>query len=137
MNTMVLTRPAGRPGSLLRLPASPAAAAEARRQVRAALADWQAPVDTDVAVLLTSDLVTSALRDQPGGALTLVVRCSDGQIRVEVHGAAPALPWPADSRAAPGPGVTLVATLSDDWGRYRTPEGEAAYFTLTLHGERP
>jgi len=137
MNTMVLTRPAERHSCLLRLTAGPAAAAEARRQVRAALADWEAPVDADVAVLLTSDLVTSALRDQPGAALTLVVRCADGQLRVEVHNTERVLPWPADSRAAPGPGVRLVAALSDDWGRYRTPGGEAAYFTLAGHGDRP
>ena len=78
MNTMALTRPAERHGCLLRLTAGPAAAAEARRQVRAALADWQAPVDADVAVLLASDLVTSVLRDQPGTALTLVVRHAGG-----------------------------------------------------------
>jgi serine/threonine-protein kinase RsbW len=137
MNTMALTRPAERHGCLLRLTAGPAAAAEARRQVRAALADWQAPVDADVAVLLTSDLVTSALRDQPGTALTLVVRYADGQLRVEVHNTERVLPWPADSRAAPGPGVRLVASLSDEWGRYRTPGGEAAYFTLACHGGRP
>jgi hypothetical protein len=137
MNMMVLTRPAERHWCLLRLPPGPAAVAEARRQLRAVLADWQARLDADVAVLLTSDLVTSALRDQPGGALALVVRCANGELRVEVHGAAPSLPWPVDSRAAPVPGVLLVATVADEWGRYRTPEGEAAYFTLTCHGERP
>ena len=45
---------------------------------------------------------------------------------------APLLPWPADTRVAPGPGVILVARLAQEWGRYRTPEGEAAYFTLNL-----
>ena len=64
MNTMVLTRPAEQHGCLLRLPATPAAAAAARHRV-------------------------------------------------------------------------LVATVSDDWGRYRTPEGEAAYFTLAFEGEQP
>ena len=137
MNTMVLTRPAERHGCLLRLPATPAAAAAARRRIRAALAAWRPPVDPDIAILLTSDLVTDALWRQVGGTIKLAVACADGQLRVEVHGAAPALPWPADSRSIPGPGVVLVAALSDDWGRYRTPEGEAAYFTLALGGEQP
>jgi hypothetical protein len=137
MNTMVLTRPTERHGCLRRLAATPAAAAEARHRVRAALAAWRLPVDPDVAILLTSDLVTDALRHQPGGTIMLTVGAADGRLRVEVHGAAPAVPWPADSHDAPGPGVVLVATLSDDWGRYRTPEGEAAYFTLAYHGERP
>ena len=137
MITIAPPRPSELQECRLRLTAGPAAAAEARRQVRAALGAWEVPVDPDVAVLLTSDLVTSALRDQPGAALTLVVRCADGQLRVEVHNTERVLPWPADSRAAPGPGVRLVATLSDDWGRYRTPGGEAAYFTLAGHGDRP
>jgi hypothetical protein len=137
MNTMVLTRPTERRGCLLRLPATPAAAAAARHRVRAALAAWRPPVDPDIAILLTSDLVTDALRRQLGGTITLAIACADGQLRVEVHGAAPALPWPVDSRNAPGPGVVLVATFSDEWGRYRTPEGEAAYFTLAFEGARP
>jgi len=137
MNTMVLTRPAERHGCLLRLPATPAAAAAARRRIRAALAAWRPPVDPDIAILLTSDLVTDALWRQVGGTIKLAVACADGQLRVEVHGAAPALPWPVDSRNAPGPNVVLVAALSDGWGRYRTPEGEAAYFALAFDGERP
>ena len=137
MNAMVLTRPAERHGCVVRLAAAPAAAAEARHQVRAALAAWRTPVDPDLAILLTSDLVTDALRQQAGGTITLAVDGGDGRFRVEVHGAAPAVPWPADSRNAPRPGVRLVATCSDDWGRYRTPEGEAAYFTLVFPSERP
>jgi hypothetical protein len=137
MNTMVLTRPAERHGCLLRLPATPAAAATARQRVRAALAAWRPPVDPDIAILLTSDLVTDALRGQVGGTIKLAAACADGELRVEVHGAAPALPWPVDCRNTPGPGVVLVASLSDDWGRYRTPDGEAAYFTLAFDGERP
>jgi hypothetical protein len=137
MNTMVLTRPTEPHGCLLRLPATPAAAAAARHRVQAALAAWRAPVDADIAILLTSDLVSDGLWRQSGGTIKLAIACADGQLRVEVHGAAPALPWPADSRNVPGPGVVLVATLSDDWGRYRTPEGEAAYFTLAFDGEQP
>ena len=137
MNTMVLTRTTERRGRLLRLPATPAAAAAARHRVRAALAAWRLPVDPDIAILLTSDLVADALWRQASGTIKLTVACADGRLRVEVHGAAPVLPWPADSRTVPGPGVVLVAALSDDWGRYRTPEGEAAYFTLAFDGERP
>ena len=137
MNTMVQTRPTERHGCLLRLPATPAAAAAARHRVRAALAAWRPPVDPDIAILLTSDLVTDALRRQLGGTIKLAIACANDQLRVEVHGAAPALPWPVDSRNAPGPGVVLVATLSDEWGRYRTPDGEAAYFTLAFDGARP
>jgi hypothetical protein len=137
MNTMVLTRPTERHRCLLRLRAAPVAAAAARRRVRAALAAWRPRVDHDVAILLTSDLVTDTLQYQADRTITLVVGCTDDQFRVDVHGSAPALPWPADSRAAPRPGVLLVATLAQEWGRYRTPDGEAAYFTLAFAEERP
>ncbi len=30
-----------------------------------------------------------------------------------------------------------AATLSAEWGSYRTPAGQAAYFALAFHGERP
>ena len=132
MNTMTLTRPAEQHACRLRLTAGPAAAALARRQIRVVLQAWLARVDPDIAVLLTSDLVTDALRRQVGGTITLAIACDDDHLRVEVHGAAPLLPWPADTRVAPGPGVILVARLAQEWGRYRTPEGEAAYFTLNL-----
>ena len=137
MNTMVLTRPAERHGCTLRLAATPAAAGQARHQVRAVLAAWRPPVDPDIAILLTSDLVTDALRQQSSGTIKLALSGGDGQFRAEVHRAAPALPWPADSRAAPGPGVRLVAALSDEWGRYLTSDGEVAYFTLVFRSERP
>ena len=83
----------------------------------------RAPVDPDVAVLLTSDLVTNAIRHQPGGTITLGVRCVAGQLRVDVHG------------SAIGPDLILVQTLSDDWGCYPTPAGQAVYFTLAFSSD--
>jgi hypothetical protein len=110
----------GIPGFPVRLTAGPATVAAARRQVRAAIDLWRAPVDLDVAVLLTSDLVTNAVRHQRGGTITLGVRCASGQLRVDVHG------------AAIGPDLILVRTLSEDWGCYPTPAGQAVYFTLAF-----
>jgi len=37
---------------------------------------------------------------------------------------------PVDAEA--GRGLMLVASLSTDWGYYRTPAGKAVYFTLAL-----
>jgi hypothetical protein len=129
MTTIAPPRPAevpglpglpGLPGFPVRLGAGPATAAVARGQVRAAIDLWRAPVDPDVAVLLTSDLVTNAIRHQHGGTITLGVRCAPGQLRVDVHG------------SAVGPDLILVQTLSDDWGCYPTPAGQAVYFTLAF-----
>ena len=132
MNTMTPTRPTELHACRLRLATGPRAAAKARSQVRAAIGAWQIPVDPDVAVLLTSDLVTSAIRHEAGGTVTLTVRCARGQLRVDVHGTARSrTDAPADAET--GPGLALVAALSDEWGCYRTPAGEAVYFTLASH----
>jgi len=134
MNTLAPTRPTELHACRVRLAAGPAAAAGARRQVRAAIGAWDVPVDPDVAVLLTSDLVTDAIRHEAGGTVTLTVRRDRGQLRVEVHGASRSRRARADAPAGAqtGPGLILVATLSDEWGSYRTPAGEAVYFTLAF-----
>ena len=61
MNVMAPTRPTELCGRRVRLTAGPAAAGEARRQVRAAISAWEIPVDPDVVALLTSELVTNAI----------------------------------------------------------------------------
>jgi len=100
--------------------AEPAAAAEARRQVLAALEACPASVDPDVGVLLASDLVTDAILHEAGGSIALDVRCDRARLRVHVRGT-----------SDPGQGLVLVAALSDEWGSYRTPWSRATYFTLT------
>ncbi len=120
MTTIAPPRPAELPGLPVRLPPGPTAVAEARRQVRAAVELWQAPVDLDIAVLLTSDLVTNAVRRQPPGTITIGVRRGPGHLRVDVHG------------SAIGPDLILIARLSDEWGCYPTPAGQAVYFTLAF-----
>jgi anti-sigma regulatory factor (Ser/Thr protein kinase) len=134
MNTMAPPQPTQSTGShvcRLRLSTGAAAAAEARRQLRAALRGWDVHVDHDVAVLLTSDLVTNAVRHEAGETVTLVITCSVSQLRVEVHGTScpPGQTGPPTD-AEIWPGLILVATLSDEWGFYRTPAGKAVFFVL-------
>jgi anti-sigma regulatory factor (Ser/Thr protein kinase) len=132
MNAMALTRPTELHVYRVRLAAGPAAVAEARSQVRAAICAWEFPVDLGVAVLLTSELVTNAIAHEASETVTLAITCSRGQLRVDVHDTSSSLPVladaPADAEA--GRGLMLVATLSADWGAYRTPAGKAVYFTL-------
>jgi anti-sigma regulatory factor (Ser/Thr protein kinase) len=134
MNAMAPTRPTELQVCRVRLTASPAAAGEARGQVRAAIRAWDIPVDPDIAVLLTSELVTNAIGHEAGETITLAVTCSFGQLRVDVHDTSRTLPVladaPADAEA--GRGLMLVATLSATWGVYRTPAGKAVYFTLAF-----
>jgi serine/threonine-protein kinase RsbW len=137
MNTMAPPRPTELDACRVRLTVEPAAAAEARRQVLAAIRAWHARVDPDVAVLLTSDLVTNAIRHEASETVTLAISCTGGELRVDVHGTSRSRPSPPDIAvdAGTGPGLILIATLSDEWGSYRTPAGQAVYFTLAFPPE--
>ena len=78
MNAMAPTRPAELHACRVRLAPGPAAAAEARGQVRAAIRAWEIPVDPDVAVLLASELVTNAIGHETGETIVLAITCSFG-----------------------------------------------------------
>lgn len=132
MNLLAPTRSTEPRNRHVRLTSGTAAPAEARGQVKAAICAWEVPVDPDTAVLLTSELVTNAIRQEAGGAVMLVITCSGGEFRVDVHDASRSLPVLVDApaEAEAGRGLMLVATLSADWGAYRTPAGKAVYFTL-------
>ena len=132
MTTTAPPRPAERHRFRIPLATGPAAAGEARRRVRAAIRSWPVPVEEDVALLLTSELVTNAVRHEAGQAVMLVINCSSGRLRVDVHDTSRSLPAVADvpADAETGRGLLLVETLSDEWGFYRTPAGKAVYFTL-------
>ena len=132
MTTTAPPRPAERHRFRIPLATGPAAAGEARRRVRAAIRSWPVPVEEDVALLLTSELVTNAVRHEPGQAVMLVISCSSDRLRVDVHDTSRSWPAVADvpADAETGRGLLLVETLSDEWGFYRTPAGKAVYFTL-------
>ena len=119
----------------------------ARAHLRAAISSWRLPVDVDVAVLLVSELVTNAVthgdngagaRGGTGGgtAVTMLLRSSGGELRVEVHDRSRDMPVPVSLEvlddSETGRGLMLVDTLAAEWGYYRTPAGKAVYFTLPL-----
>lgn len=137
MTTMAPPRPADRHGCRVRLATGPAAPAEARRRVRDAIRSWQVPVDLDAALLLTSELVTNAVRHEAGQgapAVVLAIASSRGRLRVDVHDTSCSLPAVAEvpADAETGRGLLLVETLSDEWGFYRTAAGKAVYFSLAF-----
>ena len=132
----MITRAPIRPTDLhsrrFRLTAGPAAAAEARDQVRAAITTWNVPVDSDVAVLLTSELVTNAIRYEASEVVTLFITCTYGHLRVDVHDTSRFFPTMLEPSAEDeaGRGLLLVDSLADKWGCDLTPDGKAVYFTL-------
>jgi anti-sigma regulatory factor (Ser/Thr protein kinase) len=123
------------------LRAGPAAAAEARNHVRATIHAWDVPIDPDVAVLLTSELVTNAVRHEgdDNGAILLMLSWAGDQMRVEVHDTSRFEPLLVDAPpdAETGRGLMLVDSLSTDWGFRKTAAGKAVYFTLASEADRP
>jgi anti-sigma regulatory factor (Ser/Thr protein kinase) len=134
MNVMAPTRPTDLRGRRVRLTSGPASVAEARRVVKAAIRAWDIPVEEDLAVLLTSELVTNAIKHEVTGIVTLAITCSCGQLRVDVHDTSRFWPMLIDAPldAETGRGLMLVSTLSAEWGFYRTPAGKAVYFTIAF-----
>jgi anti-sigma regulatory factor (Ser/Thr protein kinase) len=134
MNTMTPIRPIVQRPRRVPLTAGPAAAAEARSQVRAAIHAWHVPIDPHVAVLLTSELVTNAIRHEAddNDAILLIITWADDQMRVEVHDTSRFEPLLLDAPldAETGRGLMLVASLSTEWGFRKTTAGKAVYFTL-------
>jgi anti-sigma regulatory factor (Ser/Thr protein kinase) len=132
---------------VVRLAPRLSAVAAARAEVAAAIRSWCVCVDQDVAILLTSELVTNAVthatahqngktagRGIAGEAVLLVIAADDAGLRVDVHDGSADLPvlgdCPAEADAETGRGLLLVTSLSAEWGFYRTPGGKAVYFTL-------
>ncbi len=136
---MAPTRPTKLQQRRLRLIREPTAAGEARRQVRAIIDAWNVPVDPDIAVLLTSDLVTNAIRHGDGETIMLAIRRSGSHLRIDIYDTSRSLPMAADEpgRTDTGRGLVLVAALSTEWGSFRTPAGKAAYFTLAFQPDLP
>jgi hypothetical protein len=133
---MTSTRPTDLHQRHVRLAREPAAVSEARSEVRAAVRGWQVPVDHDLAILLTSDLVTSALGHGRGGTVTLAIRCFRGQLRIDVYDTSSSRPQ-ATREGGTGieHGLVLVAALSTEWGSFRTPAGQVTYFTLAFESD--
>jgi hypothetical protein len=136
------------------LPVDPRAVAEARGLVRATVRRWSAPVDIDIASILTSELVTNAVThgnapaaddaDGEGGEgdsgedpasssfVTLMITEGLDCLRIEVRDTSRAQPVVKRPKADAehGRGLLLVATLAETWGCDRLPSGKAVYFVL-------
>jgi hypothetical protein len=117
-----------------RLAVGPDTAAHASGHVRSAIAAWSVPVNPAVAILLTSDLVINAVTNGADDVLTLGIRWSAGQLRVEIHDASvTGDSWNAGQNELDEKrGLLLVAALATDWGQYRTPAGRAVYYVLAF-----
>lgn len=114
----------------------------ARRAVRDTLVAWGvAEADIDVAVLLTSEVVTNAVRHvRAGGVVWVRVRVMDGRLRVDVTDPEPGFPrLVAASDADEGHrGMAVVAGCADRWGWHpRADGGKTVWWTQVLEVREP
>jgi anti-sigma regulatory factor (Ser/Thr protein kinase) len=95
----------------------PESIGEARRLVRAAIEARGGEVDADVAVLLTSEVVTNALL-HARSPMILAVDVRPNMVRIAVHDASSAPPYLRDysATAGTGRGLHLVQALATEWG---------------------
>jgi anti-sigma regulatory factor (Ser/Thr protein kinase) len=120
----------------LTIPGRPEHVREARAFVAATLG--QLGPATETAVLLTSELVTNAVRHSrsrgPGGTVSMVVLQVPGGVRIEVtdggcDSGAPVVK--GDTYASDGHGLLLVETLAEQWGYLRAgPASTTVWFRL-------
>ncbi|MFI9123429.1 ATP-binding protein [Streptomyces bikiniensis] len=105
---------------------------EVRHALRELLRKWGDPGASDVAELLTSELVTNALVHTDHGAVVTATVVPE-QLRVEVRDFVPGLRAPeappADDRTN-GRGLVLVQALADSWGVEDQGAGKVVWFEL-------
>ena len=105
---------------------------EARRELRELLRHWGKPGRSEIAELLTSELVTNALvHTDDDAVLTAVVE--PGGLRVEVRdfvARKPELHAPEAAEDTHGRGLALVQSLADAWGVRPHGVGKAVWFEL-------
>ncbi|MGW4565533.1 ATP-binding protein [Streptomyces sp. NPDC004561] len=105
---------------------------EARRELRALLRHWGKPGRSEIAELLTSELVTNALvHTDEDAVLTAVVE--PGGLRVEVRdfvARRPEVQAPDSDEDTHGRGLVLVESLADAWGVLAHGVGKSVWFEL-------
>jgi serine/threonine-protein kinase RsbW len=124
----------------LAIPGRPEHVREARAFAARILAGLGPAAET--AVLLTSELVTNAVRHsrsrRPGGTVSMLILESPDGVRVEVtdDGCEDGVPVvKADAFASDGHGLMLVQSLAAQWGYLRSGAGTTVWFRLARPGE--
>jgi len=95
-------------------------------------------VDRDMVALLTSELVTNAIR-HARTPFRVDVNRRDGAIQVGVSDASTARPQVLDApaEALNGRGLQFVSRYASDWGVQRRPGGKRVWFELPVAQGRP
>lgn len=103
-----------------------------RGALRELLRSWGRPGRSEIAELLTSELVTNALVHTDRDAI-LTATLRPGRLRVEVRdfvGRRPKLNVPNADDSTHGRGLLLVQSLADAWGVRAHGVGKVVWFEL-------
>lgn len=111
----------------------PTAAAEARRLVREQATSWGVPEDArDVAVLLTSEVVTNGLTHGEGRVTLRTEPVGSNGLRVEVDDDGRGEPSVREHRLDDenGRGMAMVDMLASRWGWSPRENGKTVWFEI-------
>lgn len=115
-----------------RLVPSVTAPSAARGIVRQLCAELRLPELSNTAALLTSELVTNAVRHAPG-PLRLNLSATKGKLVISVYDedSQPPRPRSPEPREPGGRGLVLVDRLAEHWGCTQVPDdGKVVWFAL-------
>lgn len=118
-----------------RLPCEPLSVPEARERVVETAAAVLSDDRLDVVELLTSELVTNAVKHAQS-EFSVVVDVSDSDVRVQVFDYSsdrPKVSSPTD-KDCDGRGMLLVEMAADDWGVDDTGYGKVVWFSVSADG---
>jgi len=117
------------------LPASASSARTARQFVRQALLGWGGSNIVEPATLMTSELVTNAVRYSHAGSdsehpIAVRVLKTPHGVRIEVDDDCDTAPVRRDATDEGGRGLTIVDTMSTAWGTHESQNGKTVWFEL-------
>lgn len=111
----------------LRMEKTPTAPARARAFLGEHSATWMDEMAISDALLVVSEVVSNAVKYEPGDSIDLTIRISDDAFWVGV----------TQSRELKGPrsqreehSLTLIDVLSSTWGAFETSEGTLVWFEM-------
>ncbi|MFG2143284.1 ATP-binding protein [Streptomyces sp. NPDC048696] len=118
----------------LELEAAPERVPQIRRIVAAHLRYWNLESLIHPVGLGVCELLGNVYRHAEDKRCTLELRWTGRRLTAAVLDRDPRLPVLGGGAplAAPGRGLTMVASLSDSWGTHATAEGKVVWFTLRV-----
>jgi anti-sigma regulatory factor (Ser/Thr protein kinase) len=102
----------------------------ARRFVASMLNSWESEDDEEVVALLTSEMVSNAVRHAVGDVTVEVMLVTPEELRVGTWDQSPELPVVRHARpdVVGGHGLQIVEALAQRWGVERCPDHKIVWF---------